>query len=112
MKKKYCLIPQGGYKVLVPYRRKMDEFKQISEQMKKDGVTAELLRRAAPITINTFLSKEDLECFAEQMYYPSRNHQHDPSDVFVLLPQCTEIYTDDMGFQIENTKTWSLPFIT
>lgn len=104
VEKEYKLIKNQGRKVIVPYNMKESgtrTYELLCEQIKKEGITPALMREAAPITVTTYLSSEELNIYAEEIFSFSRSAKEKiPSGYFVLRPQYeVSLYKKDMGLQ-------------
>ncbi len=96
--RQYRLIEERGVRVLVPYAGKTELFEQISEAMKTEGLTKQLMREAAPITVTTF--EKEIKSWAEPIPFRSGGINEE-SDWFVLRAQFRCCYHEDTGLQFE-----------
>ncbi len=55
----YRLIENDSINVVVPYQAAMDAFEEISQLAEKSGLTAELMRKARPLTVALFRPKPE-----------------------------------------------------
>ena len=84
--------------MLVPYAGKTELFEQISEAMKTEGLTKQLMREAVPITVTTF--EKEIKSWAEPIPFRSGGINEE-SDWFVLRAQFRCCYHEDTGLQFE-----------
>lgn len=99
----YRLIDKQGIQVIVPYGGEEKLYQQVSSQLRADGVTAELMRQAAPITVSTF-DEAMLKLHGEPLFFPRRRHSVEASGYYLLLTGHESCYTPDMGLQFQETK--------
>ena len=96
--RQYKLISEQGHRVIVPYEGESALYESVCKEARESGLTNGLIRRAAPITVNTF--ETELDNFAERLYFPRRRGEPERlSDYYLLRPQNKELYTADMGLQ-------------
>lgn len=98
----YQLIPKQGVQVIVPYQEKAELYQQISAQVRESGITAELMKLAAPITVSTFDKMLDLH--GEPLRFFGRRHRGEPSGCFLLLVGHEDCYRSDMGLQFREEQ--------
>lgn len=96
----YKLIANTGARVIVPYVEEQERYERIAAQLHRYGVTAALLKEAAPITVTCFA--KDIETFAEEIPFIRKGHktyseQIAGSNVYLLRPQYTELYSELLG---------------
>ena len=102
--REYQLIKDTGVRVIVPYKGEDELYQHIKEELLERGITAALMKQAAPITVNTFV-KGELEKWAEPIYYRVKGQRSDqPSGYYVLRAQYEHLYTDEMGLQLNREK--------
>ena len=99
----YRLIDKQGIQVIVPYAGEEELYREISSQLRSDGVTAELMRQAAPITVATF-DEAMLKLHGEPLFFPRRRQSVEASGYYLLLTGHESCYTSDMGLQFQETK--------
>ena len=98
--KEYKLIDNQGKKVIVPYGKKRDLYNQIRNEILSGNLTADLVKRAATITVNTF--EKNIEKYCEQAYYfDRRTKQKLETGYYVLRTQYEYMYYEDRGLQFE-----------
>ena len=98
--REYKLIDNQGKKVIVPFREKMQLYKDVRKELLSGNLTPELVKRSAEITVNTF--EKDVEKYCEQAYYFDRKRkQKMESGYYVLRTQYEYMYREDMGLQFE-----------
>ena len=104
--REYKLIDNQGKKVIVPFREKMQLYKDVRKELLSGNLTPELVKKSAEITVNTF--EKDVEKYCEQAYYFDRKRkQKMESGYYVLRTQYEYMYREDMGLQFkegENEK--------
>lgn len=97
----YRLIRNSGTRVIVPCPGKEALYEEIYAEYARDGLSAALLRRAAPIAVSTY---EDVTTIAERMAYPARRGAvPEESDTAILRRQYAALYLPDMGLQLRKT---------
>lgn len=96
----YKLISEAGEKLIVPYSDLSALYSEISEELKKRGITPRLMKRSAPLTITVF-NRGDLESYAEQVMLRIKGKPEPvPSGYWLLRPQHFGLYTDAGGLKI------------
>lgn len=100
----YKLIRNHGVQVIVPYERKAQLFRAIARRARAEGLTAGLLRDAAPITVSCY--DEELVRLHCEPVYPHRRPGDFPcgSDVYLLAAGHEGCYRGDIGFRPEDVK--------
>lgn len=107
--KEYKLINNKGFKALVPYKKQMAFYEELRSEPLEDGIDAAWLKKAAPITVNTFENLENSGYPVEYLYYREKGHKgKTSSDVYILNTGAESQYTDSMGlqFQSQNSKNY------
>ena len=103
--KEYALITQSGVKLIVPWQGEIELYRAVQAQA-RSGLTAALLRQAAPLTVNCF-ERDWVEQHAERLYYPARRGRPAmPSDTYIIKePQegQTSFYNDVTGLTPDST---------
>lgn len=103
VEKQYRLIPDRGFKVIVPDAGERKLFDQIEEAYQAEGLSMKLIQMAAPIMVTVYAKTDDIETFAEQLLYSTRRGSNaGRSDVFILRKQYHDCYTEDSGLDICN----------
>lgn len=69
--KEYQLITNQGIQLIVPWSEKKELFNNIRLRLEEKGLTAEIMREVAPITVSCF-EKEWVEQHAEPLYFWKR----------------------------------------
>ncbi len=100
----YQLIRKQGVQVIVPDQGKMELYQQVSAQLRETGITAELMKLAAPITVSTF-DQAMLDLHGEPILFFNRRHRGKPSGYYLLLTGHEDCYSPDRGLQFRETKT-------
>ena len=95
----YRLIDKKGVQVIVPYMGERKLFNTLRDEIRADGITPALMRRAAPITVSCFAA-DKLETCAERLPYARKGKM---SDCYLMREQCLQDYLPDMGFQMEES---------
>ena len=72
----YHLIKNDGIRVIVPYTGLKDEYNAIVREARDSGLTAHLLKRAAPLTVSVF-SRKDMEIFLEPIPFKQASRSPD-----------------------------------
>jgi hypothetical protein len=73
-------------------------YDQIAEQVKAHGITKQIMKQAAPITVTTF--DETMKRYAEPLMLPAhRGEKPLPSGYYILREQFRSCYSSDMGLQ-------------
>lgn len=99
----YRLIGKQGVQVIVPYAGEKELYREISSRLREDGITAELMRQAAPITVST-LDEAMIKLHGEPLFFPRRRHSVEASGYYLLLTGHENCYTSDIGLQFQETK--------
>lgn len=103
--KEYALITQGGVKLIVPWQGEIELYRAVQAQA-RSGLTAALLRQAAPLTVNCF-EQDWVEQHAERLYYPARRGRPAmPGDTYIIkepLQGQTSFYNDVTGLTPDST---------
>ena len=104
--REYRLIDNQGKKVIVPFYKEVQLYKEVRKELLSGNLTPELIKRSAEITVNTF--EKDIEKYCEQAYYFDRKRkQKMESGYYILRTQYEYMYREDMGLQFkegENEK--------
>ena len=95
----YQLIEKRGLQVVVPFTGQMILYNEIAQEARDHGITPQLMKRAAPITVSCFDDKH-LNSVAERISYAGKIDTDQESPFYMLRPQYLNCYTDDMGLQI------------
>lgn len=100
----YHLIPRQGVQVIVPYVDvdNGELYQQISTRLRAGGITAELLKQVAPITVSSF-DEQMLDIHGESLAFSGR-HGSESSGYYLLLTGHEDCYTSDMGLQFREMK--------
>lgn len=111
--KQYKLIANAGAQVIVPYAGAQELYLSVAEQLRAGGVTAALLKQAAPITVTCFA--RDLAQYAEEIPFARRRDgKHDApaegSNVYILRPQHEERYSAQLGLHFPQEERFNLIF--
>ena len=105
VEKNYRIIKNDGVQVLVPYEPENNRFEQLKTDALEHGVTAEWMRKAAPLCVTVY-ANDDFNRYAEQLYFAGkRNETMQPSGYWVLRRK--EDYHMDTGVQLkDSTLIW------
>ena len=109
----YKLIKDEGYRVIVPYKGKTEEFDRIREEALEKGISPFLIRKCAGITVSVSrVLKQQLEVIGEQIPYSPRGRLSEcESRFYIIRQEYSDIYLDDMGLQIPDSDNIELdPF--
>lgn len=106
----YKLIPNAGAQVIVPYAAERELYAQLSDQLRKQGVTGALLKQAAPITLTCFA--KDLHIYGEQLLFARRGRerfaeQAADSNIYLLLPQYEYLYSERLGLHFPQEEQYN-----
>lgn len=97
----YQLIRQQGIQVIVPWG-KPENFQAIAKEALDHGLSGELLRKAAPITVSCF-EREWVEQHATPLYYINRRYgQKTESGYYVLNTGHEDAYDAVTGLNIQS----------
>ena len=96
----YRLIAKAGAQVIVPYAGERELYESIAKQLRHGGITGELLKQAAPITVTCFA--KNLENYAEELPFARRGRgkladRSAGSNVYLIRPQHETAYTEEQG---------------
>ena len=101
--REYRLIDNQGKKVIVPFYKEVQLYKEVRKELLSGNLTPELIKRSAEITVNTF--EKDIEKYCEQTYYFDRKRkQKMESGYYVLRTQYEYMYREDMGMQFKEEE--------
>ena len=96
--KEYKLIKNQGVKVIVPYDEEL--FAAVKEQAKK-GITAGLIKEAAPITVSCF-NEELVRKYCEQIPWCGKGtEQPEKSDFYILCAGHETCYNLETGLNFD-----------
>lgn len=98
VEKAYQLVHKQGVQVIVPYEEEMELFRQVARRIRENGITAEVMKLAAPITVSSF-DQAMLDLHSEPIPFFSRQRNKEPSGYYFLLTGHENCYTLDMGLQ-------------
>lgn len=100
----YRLITKAGVQIIVPWSGEIKLFHEVQKELWQNGLTAETLRRAAPITVSTF-EKEWVEEHAEPLYFQAKRYDTKTESGFYILNTGHEKYYDGkMGLRTESAE--------
>ena len=101
--KEYKLITQSGVQLIVPWSGKSELFTQIQAEVRTSGLTAAILRQAAPITVNCF-DRDWVEQHAEPLYFSARRgHAPIQTNTYILNAGQERFYNDLTGLTPDST---------
>ena len=98
----YRLITNQGIQLIVPWSKKEELFNNIRLKLEEKGLTAEIMREAAPITVSCF-EKEWVEQHAEPLYFWKRvngTRVKVESGYYILNAGHEKYYDEKMGLKI------------
>jgi CRISPR-associated helicase Cas3/CRISPR-associated endonuclease Cas3-HD len=96
--KQYQLIENRGISVIVPFIGQEECYDRIAAQARTQGITKQLMKQAAPITVTTF--QKNIERCAEPIPFAAHGRETPlPSGYYILRPQFLPCYEPDMGLQ-------------
>lgn len=109
----YQLVKNDGIRVIVPFIGLKKEYDEIVRELHSSGLTKDLLKRAAPITVSVFADKA-LDLFLELIPYERKrrtdNEDLHDSGVYILRPDYENWYDQKMGLRIPEEKDFN-PFL-
>jgi len=74
----YRLIPETGVNILVPYRPLLDQFQALADEARAGKLGRGWLRRARPLTVTTFLRRNDpIDDALQPVHLSGRNLDED-----------------------------------
>lgn len=96
----YQLIASGGEQVIVPFDKAL--YREIYDQYRKEGLSAALLAKAAPVTVSTY---DDADAYAERLCYPGKGGAAErESHVLIIRPQHEDRYDIHTGLSVDKRK--------
>lgn len=96
VEREYHIIEQSGINVIVPYAGRQDLFRQICNDLDREGLTNRLIHEARSITVSTY-DRSFVEKFGEPLYYRSiENHGEAACTGYYILGN-SELYDDKLG---------------
>lgn len=99
--KEYKLIKNRGVRVIVPYDGESELFKTVKERA-ENGVTAGLIKEAAPITVSCFNEELVKKC-CEQIPWSKRGTaQPEKSDFYILCAGKEKYYNPETGLDFKS----------
>ena len=105
----YKLIDNAGAQAIVPYSGADVSYASIAKRMRDEGVTHALLKEAAPITVTCFA--KNLKIYAEEIPFAGHGKtQTAGSGVFLLCPQYTDLYSDELGLHLPQEESFESIF--
>lgn len=105
----YRLIDNAGAQAIVPYSGADVSYASIAKRMRDEGVTHALLKEAAPITVTCFA--KNLKIYAEEIPFAGHGKtQTAGSGVFLLCPQYTDLYSDELGLHLPQEESFESIF--
>ena len=101
--REYKLITQSGVQLIVPWSGKDELFTQIQAEVRVSGLTAAVLRQAAPITVSCF-DRDWVEQHAEPLYFPARRgHLPIQTNTYILNAGQERFYDNLTGLTPDST---------
>lgn len=98
----YRLITKQGVRVIVPWQGALEQFEEIREQADDHGLTAGLLREAAPLTVSCF-EREWVERHASPLYFAGKAFREKAESGYYVLNMGHEACYDAVtGLKIES----------
>ena len=99
VEKAYQIIESQGVQVIVPYMGQMQLYHKIREQLDTQGVSNNLLRHAAPITVSTYDKKHAQE-FCQCLTIRNHDGIQVPTGYYLLgIPS---YYDDVLGLTLQD----------
>ena len=98
----YRLIPDRGVNVIVPYSGEKALFEEICAAARRNGVTAELMKRAVPVTVRS-VSEREAWSLCERFSYPphGRGEPVEPSDWYAA-DASLGLYREETGLFLKD----------
>ena len=109
----YKLIKEEGFRVIVPYKGRIEKFEEIREEALEKGISPLLIKQSTGITVSVSSAmRKQLEIIGEQIPYSRRGRLSEcESKYYVIRQEYLDIYTDDMGLQFPDNDDLNLdPF--
>lgn len=100
----YRLVENRGTQVIVPFSGEMKRYERLSTSLLSAGVTKAALKEAAPITVTCFA--QNLCQYAERIPYAGRNGGKAESNVCLLRPQYSNLYSDRLGLRFPQEENF------
>ena len=104
--KEYQLITNQGIQLIVPWSEKKELFNNIRLRLEEKGLTAEIMREVAPITVSCF-EKEWVEQHAEPLYFWKRvngTRVKLESGYYILNVGHEKYYDEKMGLKMGDVE--------
>lgn len=98
VQREYQLIRKQGVQVIVPYDTPL--FREIAQQAEQEGLTPQLIKLAAPITVSSYEEALVRQHCASIPWRKGRSEDRPESDFFLLLPGHEDCYHRDMGLRL------------
>ena len=109
----YRLIKNDGIRVIVPFIGLKEEYDEIIQEARASGLTGQLLKRAAPLTVSVF-SRKDMEIFLEPIPFKQAARSPDgtlPNSGYYCLRVNQEIcYKQRTGLQFPDESNFDSIF--
>lgn len=100
----YHLIPNRGVNVIVPYAEQRSLFEEICSAARQSGITAALMKQAAPITVRS-VSEHEAQSFCEPLYYPPRTRgEHAEQSDWYAVDASTGLYHEETGLFLKDSS--------
>jgi len=104
VEKAYRLIENNGVNVIVPYKSRLDLFYEIREEGLERGITNALMKKAAPIVVNTY-DEDRVKDLCIRLYYPVNKRRHVPEKSnWYITDEVVGLYEDVKGLNLSNSK--------
>ena len=101
--REYRLITQSGVQVIVPWAGEQERFDAVSKEALSHGLTAALLRKAAPIAVSCF-ERDWVEQHATPVYFAGKVFARKEESGYYILNRGHEACYDAVaGLQINST---------
>ncbi len=104
--KEYQLITNKGVQLIVPWSEKKELFNNIRLRLEEKGLTTEIMREVAPITVSCF-EKEWVEQHAEPLYFWKRvngTRVKLESGYYILNVGHEKYYAEKMGLKMGDVE--------
>lgn len=102
--REYKLITDDGVRLIVPWSREACLFDEIKAELETNGLTAEIIRKSAKITVACF-EKDWVEQHAEKLYFHRKHYGEKIESGYYILNVGQEKYYDEMmGLKLEDVE--------
>ena len=101
IEKEYKLIKNADMiKVIVPYKNQIEVYNEIIDEVVKNGLTNELIKKAIPITLNIYRDRKKEEKLSKIYYCIYSKKQQNESGWYFLGSDIENAYNDKLGLDL------------